>query len=110
MAGCQSTATSRMSESICGPIFVPVADTDHKNAPIIVDPIDNKVGLEGMDPDRRRNFVTLSSHSRVRSNQLEYREKLIVISLGDLWPKTAKTLFSNRDDILFRLGRQIEGH
>lgn len=100
----------RTLEGISRPILMPMTDTDHKNAPVIVDPIDHKVGLEGMDPDRRRDFVTLTGHSRVRSNQLEYREKLIVISFSDLWPKTANSLLSNRDYILFRLSGKIEGH
>lgn len=41
MAGCQSTGILRTLESISGPIFVRMTNTDHKNAPVIVDLIDN---------------------------------------------------------------------
>jgi len=34
-----------------------MTDTDHENAPIIVDPIDYQVSLECMDSDRRRNLM-----------------------------------------------------
>jgi len=82
-------------EGVSNPIFVTMTDTDHENAPIIVDPIDYQVSLECMDSDRRRNLMALTRHSRTRGYEIEHIKKLIVISFGGQGSEVADTLFGD---------------
>lgn len=74
---------------------MPVADADHEKALIIVDPIDYQMGLERMDPHRRRNLMALTRHSRIGGYEFEHRKKLIVVSLGDQGSEGSDALFGD---------------
>ena len=43
--------------------LVAVPDTDHKDASVLVEAINYKVCLEGMDSNRRRNLMPLTRRS-----------------------------------------------
>ena len=64
------------------PIFVRVAYPDNEHVAVGFDPVDAKMGLEGMDTHRWRQFKPLSRHSGSGSDQVKDREQLVMILSG----------------------------
>lgn len=60
---------------------VPYADDEY--APVFNDAVHDRVSLERMDPDRRRNLMAFACHSWVGGDELEEGKKLTVILSGD---------------------------
>ncbi len=79
-----------------------MAYSDHENCSVLLNPIDNKMGFEGMNSDRRRNLFSLTSHSRVGSDQIKHSEQVIVVTPSLGGSEHAYTLFGDPNDVLFR--------
>lgn len=82
---------------------VPYADDEY--AAVFNDAIHDKVSLERMDPDRRRNLMAFACNSWAGGDELEQGKKLVVISFADYCSKDADAFLCNRNNTLFRLNR-----
>ena len=79
-----------------------VAYPDNEHVAVGFDPVDDKMGLEGMDTHWRRQFKPLPRHSGTGSDQVEDREQFVMILSGLHSAEQAYPLLGNTDDVLFR--------
>lgn len=79
-----------------------VAYSDRENCSILLDPVDNKMGLERMNSNWWRNLFSLARHSRVGGNQIKHREQVVMISPSPCGSEHPHTLFGDRNDVLLR--------
>jgi len=58
-----------------------------------------------MDSNRRRNLFSLTRNARIRGDQVEHREQLVMISPGLRGSEQTDTLRGDRNNVLFRFDR-----
>jgi hypothetical protein len=59
-----------------------MAYSDHENGSLLFDAVDNQMGFERMDPDRRRNLFSLTRHSGICGDQFKEREQVVMVPSG----------------------------
>ena len=69
----------RTLSRVAGPIFMSMAYSDHENGSILFDAVDNQMGFERMDPNRRRKIFSLTSQSGICGDQFKYREQVVMV-------------------------------
>lgn len=81
---------------------MPVAHPDNEHVAVGFDPVDDKMGLEGMDTHQWPQFKPLPRYSGTGSDQVKDREQLVMILSGLRGAEQAHPLLGNTDDVLFR--------
>lgn len=81
---------------------MPVPYPDNEHVVVGFDPVDDKMGFEGMDTHRWRQFKPLPRYSGTGSDQVKDRKQLVMILSGLHSAEQAHPLLGNTDDVLFR--------
>ncbi len=90
-----------------------MAYSDHENGSVLFDPVDNEMGFEWMDPNRRRNLSSLTYHfadsAAIRSNTAN---SSVVIPPSLCGSKHAHTLLGARSQMMssFHFDRKAKTH
>ncbi|OWK23388.1 hypothetical protein AJ87_37290 [Rhizobium yanglingense] len=95
---------------IAGPIFMSIAYSNHETGPVIFDPVDNEMGFERMDSNRRRNLFSLTPYSRICGKQVKHRGQLVMIPPRLCGSEHADALLGDRNDVLFGVDREAKMH
>lgn len=91
-----------LPSSLTHPVLVTVSYTDNQDVAVLLNSVDDEMGFEWMDAHWRRQFVTLPRHAWIGSNQVEYREKFIMISSRLYGSEQGHSFLGNADNVIFR--------
>lgn len=66
--------------------------------------------FEGMNSNRRMNFIPFPRDAWIGTDQIKECEKVIVVTLRLHYSEQANTLLGDRDYVFFRFDRKPEAH